>query len=87
MVSVDEISQEALESIGIEDQDYKQCRRLAKERDLDGKDVREIQTVRVEPGIQGRPFPVITGSVDNEQIWWDPRSNEWVKRPIFQENY
>ncbi|MFB6345415.1 MAG: hypothetical protein ABEK50_06555 [bacterium] len=85
MVSIDKISQQALERIGIEDHEYDDCWTRATNSTFEGQAVENIETVRAEPGIQGRPFPVITGHLDRERLWWDPQSSVWVRKPIFEE--
>jgi hypothetical protein len=84
MVSVDKISQQALELIGIEDHEYEDCWRIANSTTFDGQDVQSVETVRAEPGIQGRPFPVITGCLSHQRLWWDPHRQEWLRRPIHE---
>ncbi len=80
---MDEISQAALESIGMEDYEYQDNLDSARAATFRGQAVRSIKTVRVEPGIQGRPLPVITGRIDGERVWWDTQSMKWVRKPTY----
>lgn len=83
MVSVDHITQAAIESIGIEDDEYEECWSRANSTPFEDRTVCNIETVRVEPGIQGRPMPVITGTIDEERVWWDPAEDEWIRKPTY----